>query len=595
MKIFMRSLSFTLFLSLWFQSLLFGVEPEKVSVRRIEFQGNHIFTDGRLRKLMSTRARGLFTSSRYSPDSINDDLKNIKKFYEENGYLEADIANVKIDSLGNNFKIYIAITEGKPTTVESISFFGNSIYNSGQLMKTIPLKQGELLKSALVLESMAAIMTRYGEKGYLGVKVTPDIKVNHEIHRAIANFDIQENNQYSIGEITVNNLKNTHKNVVTREFLFKKGDVINYTNLLKTEKNLYLAGLFNTVYIHPESYASPDTTKKNIVIDLRERKAGEFDIGVGYATIDRFRGSFSVQDNNFLRDGRRTGFSGSLSGKSQNAKVNYTQLWTLGFRLQTNVNGIAEYDAEPGYDVRRIGGNLSFSRKMSDYMTTLVSYRLQKIRITNIETVTIPLGLETGNLRTLEFQGTYDDRNDILNTTSGTYFDTTNGLVGTFLQGTNSYVSTLWTFKQFYKPAEFAVLGTALQIGSKGIFTHPLIPISELFYAGGPNTLRGYAYQSVGPKDINNVPLGGRMILVWNILELRLRMYKIFGIAFFADAGTVWADPRHLRFGDIRYDAGFGPRLDTPIGVIRGDIGYKIGRKQGESRSEFYFAIGQAF
>ncbi|MDP2983622.1 MAG: outer membrane protein assembly factor BamA [Candidatus Latescibacter sp.] len=591
----MRSISIAILLLPLFYRGVSAVEPEKVNVRKINFEGNHVFSNGSLRKLMATHARGLFTSSRYSPDVFDNDLQNIQKFYVENGYLEAAIARVKIDSVGNNFTIDVSIFEGKPTKVESISFIGNSVYTTKELMQSVPLKPGDPLKSALVRDSIAAIMTRYGEKGYLSVQITPDIKVNHEIHLAIATFDIQEKDQYTVGEITINNLKKTHEIVVTREFLFKKGDVLNYSNLLKTERNLYLAGLFNTVYIHPESYSSPDTTKKNIVVDLRERKAGEFDIGAGYATIDKFRGTLSVQDNNFLSAGRRAGFSGILSGKSQNAKVNYSQFWTLGLRLRTDVNGIAEYDVEPGYDVRRIGGNISFSRKISDYTTALLSYRLQKIRITNIETVTIPQGLETGNLRTLELQGSYDNRNDLLNTTGGTYLDTTNDLVGTFLQGTNSYVSTLWTFKQFYQAADYAVLGTALQIGAKGIFTHPQIPISELFYAGGPNALRGYAYQSVGPADVNGVPLGGRALLVWNILEIRIRLYKIFGIAFFADAGTVWADPRHVRFSDIRYDAGFGPRIVTPIGVIRADIGYKIGRKKGESKSEFYFAMGQAF
>ena len=591
----MRLTFFTMLMLTLFFGRIYAAEPEKVIVRGIDFQGNHVFSEGELKKLMATRARSIFHSSRYRPEIFNDDLKNIQKFYVDKGYLEAEIAKVTIDSVGNNFKIGVRINEGKPTAVESISFFGNNVYNSRQFIRSIPLKVGAVLETELVRNSIAVIVTRYSEKGYLNVEITQDIKVNHDIHRAAVNFTIRENVQYTVGEITMNNLVKTHKNVVTREFLFKKNNVINYTNLLKTERNLYLTGLFNTVFIHPESYSSPDTTKKNITVTLRERKSGEFSIGAGYATIDKFRGTLAVQNNNLFGTSRRVGISGSLSGKSQNVKVNYTQLWTLGLRLRTDINGIAEYDVEPGYDVRRVGENISFSRKASDYTNIRFSYRIQQLRITKIETVTIPQGLETGNLRAIEIEGTYDNRNDLLNTTGGTYLDTTNGLVGTFLKGTDSYVSTQLTFKHFYQPAEYAVLGTAFQIGVKGVFTNPQIPISELFYAGGPNNLRGYAYQSVGPKDVNGVPLGGRMLLTWNILEVRLKIYKMVGVAFFSDAGTVWDDPKHVSFKDIRYDAGFGPRINTPIGVIRGDFGYKIGRKKGESRSKFYFAMGQAF
>jgi outer membrane protein insertion porin family len=570
-------------------------EPKKITVRKITFEGNSFMSSGSLKKLMATRTKGLFHSSRYSPEVFNDDLKNIQKSYVEKGYLEAEITKVTIDSVKNNFTIGIIISEGKRTVVESISFSGNTVYTSKQLIQAIPLKAGGYLETALVRISIAAVVTKYSEKGYLSVQITQDIKVNHTTHKALVNFSIVENVQYTIGEITIKNLIKTRKNVVTREFLFKKGNVVNYPKLLKTERNLYLTGLFNTVYIQPESYSSPDTTKKNIVVNLRERKAGEFNIGVGYATIDKFRGTLNVQDVNLFGTGKRAGFAGTLSGISQNASINYAQLWTLGLRLRTDANGIVEYDVEPGYDVRRIGGNLTFSRKLSPYTSAYFSYRLQRIRITHIETVTIPQGLETGNLRIFEFQGTYDNRNDLLNTTSGTYIDTTNDLVGTFLQGTNSYISTILTVKHFYQPTDFAVLGTALQIGTKGIFSQPRIPISELFYIGGPNNLRGYAYQSVGPKDVRGVPLGGRTLLSWNILEIRLQIYKFFGAAFFADAGTVWSDPKNVRFKDIRYDAGFGPRLNTPIGVIRADFGYKIGRKTGESKSEFFFAMGQAF
>ena len=121
------------------------------------------------------------------------------------------------------------------------------------------------------------------------------------------------------------------------------------------------------------------------------------------------------------------------------------------------------------------------------------------------------------------------------------------------------------------------------------------IPLHERFYAGGPNSLRAFDYQKAGPLDEKRVPTGGRLLIVWSIIEIRRSLYKMIGGAVFVDAGNVWTKPEMFKFRGLRAALGFGLRVNTPIGLARLDYGINLDRRTGEPRAKLYFSMGQAF
>ncbi|MBN2287830.1 MAG: BamA/TamA family outer membrane protein [Candidatus Glassbacteria bacterium] len=121
------------------------------------------------------------------------------------------------------------------------------------------------------------------------------------------------------------------------------------------------------------------------------------------------------------------------------------------------------------------------------------------------------------------------------------------------------------------------------------------IPLHERFYAGGPHSLRAFSYQKAGPLDRDRMPIGGRLKLVWNVVELRRTLYKLVGGVLFVDVGNVWLDPGSFALDEIRTSIGCGLRLNTPIGMGRLDYGYNPERRPGEPRGKLYFSMGQAF
>jgi outer membrane translocation and assembly module TamA len=121
------------------------------------------------------------------------------------------------------------------------------------------------------------------------------------------------------------------------------------------------------------------------------------------------------------------------------------------------------------------------------------------------------------------------------------------------------------------------------------------VALSERFYAGGPNSMRGFSYQHLGPKGPSGVPSGGTLKLVFNLLEVRQTIWKFMGAAIFLDVGNVWNQPEDFHLGDLRLSPGLGLRAGTPIGIVRLDCGFNPQPVQGEEPVRFYIAVGQAF
>lgn len=572
-----------------------AAETKTLRVKRIDFQGNRAFNEKKLRSLMGLNAAGFLRSAPYNPRTLVTDLDRVRNFYVDQGYLDAVIQKTDIDSTGNKVKISITVSEGERTLVQDVVVSGNTAFTAQQILKVIPIKPQKPFRGSQIQESVNAIMNLYGRKGYIMAAVDPDIRVNHDIDRAIVNFILIEGVQCHITDIDIQGLRKTRSHVVRRELPFKQGDVIDVARIYRSENNLYTTGIFNSVLIQPLP-APGDSTGRIMQVTLRERKSGEFDVGLGYETVSGFGGTLAVRNNNFAGTGMRIGFNSEINQKNQIYQASYANSWTFDRRLRSNVTSVLEYNQEePGFDYRRIGGSYVLGKRFRRHMDASIQLSLEGIRNYNIRSASVTSTSEKGNLRSLIPALTYDSRNDYFNTRKGSYIEIRNGLVGAVLGGTVSYNNLSLIARRYFPATPSLTIASSVQFDLQNLLGNTLVvPLSERLYVGGPNTLRGYGYQKVGPKDSEGIPLGGRLLLTGN-LEMRLHVYKLFGVAAFFDAGNVWATPGDFDIASLRSDAGLGARLNTPVGTIRIDYAYKIHRRSGEGLTQFYVAFGQPF
>ncbi|MBU8545228.1 MULTISPECIES: autotransporter assembly complex protein TamA [Roseomonadaceae] len=119
------------------------------------------------------------------------------------------------------------------------------------------------------------------------------------------------------------------------------------------------------------------------------------------------------------------------------------------------------------------------------------------------------------------------------------------------------------------------------------------VPLDKRFYAGGGGSVRGYAYQAIGPQDSQNRPNGGAS-LVEGSVEIRQRISGALGMVAFLDGGSV-GQAETPSFEEVRFGAGLGVRYGTAIGPLRLDVAVPLNKQQGDDGYGLYVGLGQAF
>ena len=138
-----------------------------------------------------------------------------------------------------------------------------------------------------------------------------------------------------------------------------------------------------------------------------------------------------------------------------------------------------------------------------------------------------------------------------------------------------------------------SVLALRAALGSAPGADRNEITLDKRFYAGGGGSVRGYTYQSIGPRDAANRPLGGASLVEASV-EWRQRLTQNWGMAAFLDAGSVAAEAKP-DFSGLRAGTGLGIRYLTAIGPLRFDVGVPMDRQKDDPSFAIYIGFGQAF
>jgi translocation and assembly module TamA len=156
--------------------------------------------------------------------------------------------------------------------------------------------------------------------------------------------------------------------------------------------------------------------------------------------------------------------------------------------------------------------------------------------------------------------------------------------------------SAYWDFGAALRPevgAGRSVLAGRLVLGSIVGAAPDAVPPDWRFYAGGGGSVRGYPFQSIGPRTASGTPAGGDGLLEAG-LELRQRFGTNWGAVAFADAGSV-SESGIPGTGALSVGVGIGLRYFTPIGPVRADIATPLNHNDGDASVQIYIGIGQAF
>jgi len=288
--------------------LVFDIDTkDRVKVASIDFEGNTVFSDRKLRKQMSnTKKKGtLFRKTKYIKDNYEEDKKAIIASYNTKGYRDAKIVK---DSVWRNnkgdIKIEIGIEEGKQYYFRNIVWKGNSIYTDDQLFTILGIVPGDIYNPELLEKRLKFsfdgrdISSLYLDDGYLFFQVEPT-----EVAIVGDSIDVEmriyEGAQATINNVIIKGNDRTNEHVVRRQIRTKPGQKFSRSDIMRSQREIINLGYFNPESMGIGTPVNPANGTVDIVYDLEERPSDQLELSAGYGGFSGLIGTLGVTFNNF--------------------------------------------------------------------------------------------------------------------------------------------------------------------------------------------------------------------------------------------------------------------------------------------------------
>ncbi|MDD4196949.1 MAG: outer membrane protein assembly factor BamA [Syntrophorhabdaceae bacterium] len=576
-------------------------EPQLSYVKKIAFTGNKHFKDSTLKGYMQTKEKGIFSwftgSGILDEDVLGQDRRNLEAFYHDKGYtkVQVGVPDIKISKDGKSITITTAIEEGVVHKVGTIEFAGDVIVPREELLKKIKTKPGELFRTTVFYEDVLTITDIYQDMGYAFAEVSPTTMIDDDNHIVNATFNITKNQEVYFNRINIVGNTRTRDKVIRRELKFAEGDRFSITGIKDSKKKLK-----NTTFFKDTDFKvlkTDDPKKVNIDLNVEEKPTGTFSVGAGYSTAEQVIVSGSISEDNFLGTGRKVSLEAALSSYTNEFRLSYLEPYIFDKNISAGFSLFNFKRYMDTYDYKRTGGNIALIKPLTDDVKGMVKYRLENVDVTDIDaSASTYIKEQEGTTLTssMLFSLTKNTIDDVMNPTKGVNTGITLETAGGPFGGDNYFVSIVGFYGRYipikFMDSSFFIKGT---MGSIGGYSGHEVPITEKFYVGGLNSIRGFRYGEAGPMDENDEPIGAKNEMYFNF-EWIFPLYKPAGVkgVLFFDTGAGFDSWSSLR---MRTAAGAGIRWFSPLGPIRLEFGFNLNPKGNERKSLFDFAIGTQY
>jgi outer membrane protein insertion porin family len=601
-------------------------EGRKAVVKTIRFVGNYYLKPKQIRKVMKTKQSNILGfvtgAGRLNNQQLDEDVQKIKELYQDNGYADVQVTDVKIDRLDKkNVAITIYITEGAQYHVGTVAINGLHVVTEPNFRKVIKVTEGKIFSPQKLQKDIKAVEDAYGVAGYA------DAKVNVETTPAgpaLVNlsYKIDEGIQSFVERINISGNTRTKDKVIRREIVLSPGDVFDTVRVDISKKRLEGLQYFERVDTYASDTGVPGRKDLNVVV--QEKRTGSLNFGLGFSSTDGLVGFSELSQGNFDITNWRTFTGGGqkfraraqLGTQRKDASIELTEPYFLDQRLA--LGGRLFFDSSnyysDQYNQRNYGFDLFLRKPITNFLSARFDYTIQEIQIYNISSsitdellALIREGGEANLESRMTIGLTYDTRDNAFLTRKGTRIDFSTYTAGGFLGGTvQVYGFDLDGSQYFHLPYDTILLLNGEIAVASTWGDQNIVPIYDRLYLGGANNLRGFKFRDVGPKDNNGNPIGGSTLARFT-LEYTIPIIERVRFAVFYDGGFVnpgaWnfgpqtvPNSKGKSSGGFADDIGIGVRLDLPIGPIRLDYGFPIQEDSFSSKSgQFQFSVGYQF
>ena len=525
------------------------------------------------------------------------------RLLKSEGYYDAVVSSL-VEPVANQpgrATATISASPGPRYAFGSIAIEGPETIPPGMAREILKLQSGDPIVAATVEGAEAGISLQLPQRGYPFVTVgARDIELDDVTHLGNYTLPIDPGPRSSFGSYSTTGklaFDAEHVGVLAR---FKPGELYDNRRVDDLREAMVATGLFDSVAIEPQRTGTinPDGTEAvNLVVTQNAGKPRRLAATGGYSTGQGLRLEASwTHKIIFPPEGSLT--ASAVAGTQEQGVGLTFRRANAGRRDRTVLLAATanrqDFDA---YQALTVGLNGRISVDSTPIwqkrLTYAYGFETLATRETRFNEATGTRPRQNYFIGNLNAQVAFDTTNNLLDPTRG--FRAMLRLIPEISQseGRNDrYLRGLLEGSTYYPVSDSIVIAARARVGSIVGAPRDAIAPSRRLYAGGGGSVRGFGYQQLGPRDVNNDPVGGRS-LVEGALEARYR-FGNFGVVPFVDVGQA-AEGSTPSLNDLRFGAGIGGRYYTSFGPLRLDVATPIGRRKGESIVAIYISIGQAF
>lgn len=570
--------------------------PRPPRIERVVFEGNRAFEDRQLLRWMRQRPSRPFLGSPYDDAEFLQDLERLRRLYIGEGYLDA-VITAKVDSTRRargSVDLRLDVREGPRWLLLGRALNLSGPERSPALAESLASvlevgAPGPYRLSALVTDR-DRLVRNLAARGLLDAQVRVQVARDDSCRTALLRYVVDTGPRARLHELRVHGLVRTRRSVFDREVRIHANAVLVPADLGATRANLIRTGLFSDVQVTPAASDS-GVADKDVVIAVRELPSGSLGAGAGYGTSDRARISASLEHRNLYGHAVRAALRGVYGQRRRGAEVELFFPWTFGRRLATTLGAAHEHLSPRSYTAEKSRGSLLVSRPVGIRWKLDLGYSVEKVHL--LRSRADGRTPEVGRLGRLSFSAARDSRRDLFLPRRGAYTRLQSDWTSPFLGGRQHFV------RAEAEHRAYVTLG-ALTLSSRARggwivqqdAARP-VPVTERYFAGGLQTLRGFPEEAVGPVDPSGVARGGR-ILVLAAVEGRVPIRGWLTGSLFVDAGQLVDHADALATRAVSAGAGGGLQIDAPIGRLRLAVSWPITRRFGGG-AQLYAGTGSSF
>lgn len=486
---------------------------------------------------------------------------------------------------GKRFRIGVIdiAYEGGDITSEEAAYFRS----------ILTLSSGDLAEPRRVINQEQMLLSAMKEQGYAFAEAAERIVIGDEDLATIdITYRIQPGARVRFGEVTFTGTR-LRRSYAERLIPFQTREAYTPDLLEEFNRRLGETRLYSVFTARldkePANTADDGSAIHDVTVSLVERDRFTIASGASFSTNEGPGLTVEWTRRNVTRRGDRIRLTSVLAEQQRSLSGEWSFPNALGYGRSLRFNGFGGFDETDAFDRTSVIFGSTLDIKRSPNITYAYGVASEFSRETDT--------LGERDLWILSASGALqlDYSNNLLDPSDGWRAEL-RAEPGTAVGDDESNFISVLSAASFYQNLDEddrwvgAIRG---RLGSVYGAEALELPTSRRFFAGGGGSTRGFAFQSIGPKDDDGRPTGGRGLLETSA-ELRWRQSETLGFAAFIDGASVTSRDVPT-FDNMRFGAGFGVRYFTAIGPLRFDLATPLSRDAGDDPLQIYISIGQAF